>query len=172
MPSNYGITASSFSIQSEPTYISLFGKIYTENTATNTASITSADTIASPNFSITTDYYDPEWEPDYIQNVTLEATLLDSLGNPVSGQSVYFYLTPLYGGSPIQIGQSSLSEDAPSSSTMITDSNGKIQKVYSAIAWVNEDYGSYTITAVFDGSIDGSLQESTSPSGRIYFSSS
>jgi hypothetical protein len=172
MPANYGIVASSFSSLSEPTSISFFAKIYTEDTSTSTSYIISGNTLDTPNFSITTDYYSPEFDPDYIQNVTLEATLLDSLGNPISGQSVYFYLTPLYGGSPIQIGDSSLSEGSSSSSTMITALNGKIQKVYSSPAWVNEDYVSYTITAVFDGSIDGSLQASTSPSGRIYFSSS
>jgi hypothetical protein len=173
MPSNYGIVASSVvvsSVSSEPTSISLFGKIYTEDTNTSTSYITSADTNASPDFSIYTDYYDPEWDPGYIQNVTLEATLLDSIGNPVSGQSVYFYLTPLYGGSPIQFGTSSL--DAGTSQTMVTDSNGKIQDVYSAIAWVNEDYGSYTIRAVFDGNPEGTLMNSNSPTGRIYFASS
>jgi hypothetical protein len=170
MPSNYGITASSFSIQSEPTYISLFGKIYTENTATNTASIISADTIASPNFTLNTDYYDPELEPDYIQNVTLEATLIDSIGNPVVGQSVYFYLEPISAGSPIQFGTSSL--DAVTSQTMVTDSNGKIQDVFSAVAWVMEGYDGYTIRAVFDGNLEGTLSASNSSTGIIGFSSS
>jgi hypothetical protein len=39
------------------------------------------------------------------------------------------------------------------------------------LAWVNEDYGSYTIRAAFDGNPEGTLMNSSSPTGRIYFAS-
>jgi hypothetical protein len=170
MPSNYGITASSFSIQSEPTSISLYGMVTTVNTSASVTNIISADTIASPNFSINENYYDPELYPSYIQTVTIEATLLDSIGNPVAGQSVYFYLEPISAGSPIQFGTSSLGSG--NSSTMITDEYGKIQDVFSAVAWVMEGYDSYTIRAVFDGNLEGTLSASNSSTGRIILSGS
>jgi hypothetical protein len=170
MPSNYGITASSRVSLAEPTSISLYGMVTTVNTSASVTSIISADTIASPNFTLNTDYYDPEYYPSYIQNVTLEATLLDSIGDPVVGQSVYFYLEPISAGSPIQFGTSSL--ESVNSSTMITDEYGKIQDVFSAVGWVMEGYGEYTIRSVFDGDLEGTLTSSNSSTGRIILSGS
>jgi hypothetical protein len=144
--------------------------VTTVNTSASVTNIISADTIASPNFSINANYYDPELYPSYIQTVTIEATLLDSIGNPVVGQSVYFYLQPISAGSPIQFGTSSL--ESVNSSTMITDEYGKIQDVFSAVAWVMEGYDSYTIRAVFDGNLEGTLSASNSSTGRIQFYSS
>jgi hypothetical protein len=168
MPSNYGIVASSFEILALPTFISLYGKIETIYLPPpGIVNTSSADTNASPNFLISVNY---EFEdPDYDQSVTLEATLIDGGGNPIQGQSVYFMLFPLYGGSPIQIGQSSLSEDAPSSSTMITDSDGKISKTFTSQEWFDNDYSGYNILAAFDGNLEGTLASSSSPYGRASF---
>jgi hypothetical protein len=149
-----------------PTFISLFGKITTVNIPTNTASATSSDTNAVPNFSIEQElYYD---SPNFDQTVTLEATLLDGGGNPVVGQSVYFVLFPIYSGSLILIGTSSLG--AGTTETMITDSNGKISKEFSSEEWADNQYSDYTILAAFDGNIEGTLANSSSPNGQVILS--
>jgi hypothetical protein len=146
-----------------PTFISLFALVVTEDTANNVTSSSSYDTNFVPNFSFDVDLsYD---DPDVNQTVTLEATLLDNGGNPISYQSVYFMLFPIFGGSSIQIGTSSL--DSGSSSTMITDSNGKISKTFQSEEWYDNDYSNYTILAAFDGNIEGTLANSSSSTGQV-----
>ena len=98
--------------------------------------------------------------PYELLSVTLKATLTSGLdedyfSNPVVGQSVYFNI----GGTIL--GQSSLSEDAPSSSTMITDSNGQISKTFTGEEWTTF-YNGYNIQAIFDGNIEGTILASES----------
>ena len=149
-----------------PTFISLFGKITTLHIPTSIVNISSSDTNAVPNFSIQQGlkYQDTQFE----QTVTLEATLLDGGGNPVVGQSIYFMLFPIYSGSPIQIGTSSLG--AGTAETMITDSNGKISKEFTSEDWDDNEYSECTILAAFDGNIEGTLANSSSPNGRVILS--
>lgn len=98
--------------------------------------------------------------PYTIHQVILTATLTygldeDYYSNPVVGQSVYFNI----GGTIL--GQSSLSEDAPSSSTMITDSNGQISKTFTGGEWTTSFNGDL-IRAIFDGNIEGTILASES----------
>jgi hypothetical protein len=98
--------------------------------------------------------------PYELFSVTLTATLTSGLdedyySNPVVGQSVYFNI----GGTIF--GQSSLSEDPPSSSTMITDSNGQISKTFNPPQWIPYLNGD-NIVAIFDGNIEGTLSASQS----------
>lgn len=148
-----------------PTSISLFALLVTEYIPTNITNSSSYDTNYSPNFELIGELsYD---DPDVNQTVTLEATLLDGGSNPIQYQSVYFMLFPIYGGSPIQIGTSSLY--AGTSETMVTDSNGKISKTFTSEDWYDNDYSQYNILAAFDGNLEGTLAPTSSPYGRVVF---
>ena len=113
--------------------------------------------------SVTPDSVPTTWttnSPYTIHEVVLTAILTygldeDYFSNPVVGQSVYFNI----GGTIL--GQSSLSEDAPSSSTMITDSNGQISKTFTGGEWTTSFNGDL-IRAIFDGNIEGTILASES----------
>jgi len=166
-----GIVSAAGSDSATPTFLSLFAKVTTTYIPDNTSYVTSYDTSVTPNFILSESLYTG---PNYSQTVTLEATLLASPSNGssflVEGQDVYFDLTPLYGGPPLQIGTSSLS-GAASSSTMTTDSNGKISITLTSGQWTynyfGQDLSEYSIKAVFDGDIEGTLGPSFSPNGQV-----
>jgi hypothetical protein len=160
------VSAAGAGVTALPTSTDLFMLATTEDTNTNLTSYVGTITSSEPNFNFQVELsYD---DPDINQTITLEATLLDGESIPIQYQSVYFLLTPVFSGSPIQIGTSSL--DGASSQTMYTDSSGKISKVFQSEQWFDNNYSSYTVIAAFDGNTEGTLAPSSSQSGRIRLS--
>jgi hypothetical protein len=173
MPSNYGIVASSiFKTISTSIYFSALVETTVYSPQPGYTDTIFYDTNASPNFNLI--IQDPPFDnPEIDQNITLEATLLDNLGNPVVGQNVYFYLDPVPGisNNPQTIGTPDPPWSNPNSdgTTMITDSNGKVSRLFSSWEWGYLSYSEYNIRAIFYNENQGFYQESQSPFGRVYF---